>query len=252
MNSSSGALHSSLDNLSIVLVDVKTPANIGSVARGMMNMGVSRLVLVNPPKDERGDARKLAAGAEELIERAQRFTSLEAAVADQGLVFGASRHAGKRRKNVWTPRDLSLMALPLLGENKVSLVFGNEVNGLENSHLALCHGTVAIPSAERFPSLNLSHAVMVVLYEFFIASLSSLPLAEIELATGGEIEHFYTHLQQTLEDIGFLDRTQTERMMFSLRQVFGRARLDPREVRTLEGILSAMERYIKVSGKNRE
>ncbi|HEY6012030.1 MAG TPA: TrmH family RNA methyltransferase, partial [Nitrospirota bacterium] len=69
-----------LDNISIILVDTKTPANIGAVARSMMNMGLSRLVLVNPPKDPDGEAVKLAAGAQTILSNAATALCLEDAV----------------------------------------------------------------------------------------------------------------------------------------------------------------------------
>jgi TrmH family RNA methyltransferase len=234
-------MKSSLDNISIVLVDTKTPANIGSVARAMMNMGFSRLVLVDPPEDKHGEAHKLAAGAHEILDKAEVRRTLEDAVSDQGLVIGTSRHKGRRRRNIHTPREMAAQAVPLLTQNKVSLVFGNEVNGLENTDLALCHELISIPSSAAFSSLNLSHAVMVVMYEFFVASTASSP-GKTKLAPDRELEGFYEHMKNTLLNIDFIDDRNMERLMLSLRQLFGRTRLDAREVRILRGILSAVDR----------
>jgi len=243
-------INSSLDNISIVLVDTKTPANIGSVARAMMNMGFSRLVLVDPPEDKHGEARKLAAGAYEILDRAAVRSTLKDAVSDQGLVIGASRHRGRRRRNIHAPREMAEQTVPLLNRNKVSLVFGNEVNGLENTDLALCHELISIPSSEAFSSLNLSHAVMVVLYEFFVAATATSCPDNTELALDRELEHFYEHMKNTLLDIEFIDDRNTEHMMFSLRQLFGRTRLDGREVGILRGILSAVDRITHVKQKD--
>ena len=240
---------SALKNISIVLVETKTPANIGAVARCMMNMGLSRLVLVRPPQDRHGDASRLAAGAQQILDAASVYSSLREAVADQGLVIGTSRHEGRQRKNIRTPRVVAEQVIPLLGKNTVSVVFGNEVNGLENEDLALCHELIAIPSSDAFPSLNLSHAVMVVAYELFAASRGPIAPVDVELALEQDLENFYVHLQKTLKDIGFLDRDQPERMMFSLRQIFGRARLNARDVSILRGVLNNVDR---VAGSKRE
>lgn len=243
-------MKSSLDNVSIVLVDTKTPANIGSVARAMMNMGFSRLVLVDPPEDKHGEARKLAAGANEILDNVEVHHMLKDAVSDQGLVIGASRHKGRRRRNIHTPREMAEQAIPLLGRNKVSLVFGNEVNGLEHTDLALCHELISIPSSAAFSSLNLSHAVMVVMYEFFIAAAATSCQEDTELAPDRELERFYEHMKSTLLDIEFIDDRNREHMMSSLRQLFGRARLDAREVGILRGILSAMDRIFHSKQKD--
>lgn len=232
---------SALKNISIILVETKTPANIGAVARCMMNMGLDRLVLVQPPRDPQEEARKLAAGAHDILDAAAIHPSLREAVGDQKLVIGTSRHAGRMRKNIRTPRDMAVQMVPFLNRNPLSLVFGNEVNGLNKEDLALCHEFISIPSSEAFSSLNLSHAVMVVAYEFFVASLGPAVPVCLELADARDLKNFYQHLQATLEETGFLGH-HPERMMFSLRQIFGRARLDPRDLSILRGIFRTMNR----------
>lgn len=244
-----------LDNVSIVLVDTRTPGNIGAAARCMMNMGLSRLILVDPPKDRHQDAFKLAAGAHEIIEKAALFPALAEALAGHGLVIGTSRHPGKQRKNVRTPREMAELVIPTLAKNRVAIVFGNEVNGLENRELALCHEIVAIPSSDAFPSLNLSHAVMIIAYELFLASgvhTRRGKRASETLAHFDETEGFYLQLQETLQTIGFLEHENPERLMFSFRQLFGRARLTGREVRMLRGVLSAVDRCSRTKCEKEE
>jgi tRNA/rRNA methyltransferase len=238
-----------LDNISIILVDTKTPANIGAVARCMMNTGLSRLILVDPPSDRNNEAQRLAAGAGAILAAAQTYDSLEKAVADHHLVIGTSRHKGKQRKNMRSPRVQAERVIPLLAHNKAAILFGNEVNGLTNQDLALCHELIAIPSADAFPSLNLSHAVMIVAYELFLAAGASPALSQTALAAGADAEQFYRHLQQTLQDLEFIDPSQPERMMLSLRQLFGKARLTARDIGILQGILSAVDRARNPGGR---
>ncbi len=234
-----------LKNISIVLVHTRTPANIGAVARCMMNMGLSKLVLVGPPADENNDAVRLAAGADTILECAGRFSTLSDALSGHSLVFGTSRHLGKQRKNVRTPRDSAEEIISHAGRNRTAIVFGNEVNGLENEELALCNEIISISSSRAFPSLNLSHAVMVVAYELFLAAGAEFSGTERELAPSEELEEFYRHLQVILQGIGFLGTEQPERIMFSLRQLFGRSRPDRREVKILRGILRQINWAVK-------
>ena len=241
--------HSPLDKIGLVLVDTKTPGNMGAVARCMMNMGLSNLILVRPPADQHSEARKLAAGAHRVLENAQTFSTLRDAVSGFGLVIGASRHQSRWRKNFHTPRILAERLIPYLSGNRIAIVFGNEVNGLENDDIALCHELISIPSSSAFPSLNLSHAVMVVAYELFVAAQANLPSSDRTLAPSGELEQFYQHLQKSLQDMGFIDKAHPDHMMFSLRQMFGRARLDSRDVSILRGILSQIERSSKIQKK---
>ena len=166
--------------------------------------------------------------------------TLSEAVADHHLVIGTSRHLARRRRNVHAPRETAERIVPLLSENRIALVFGREVNGLEREDLALCHELIAIPSSDAFPSLNLSHAVMVIAYELFLAAHTGLSAVERSLAPSEDLEQFFEHLQKALRDIGFLDGQNAEHMMSSLRQLFGRARLEPRDVSILRGILAAI------------
>lgn len=237
--------NSPLDNLSIVLVRTKAAANIGAVSRCMMNTGLSRLVLVRPPADWQAEAVRRASGATRAIETALTFDSLEAAVADQGLVIGTSRHTGKQRRNVRTARDMAAEIVPLLAATRISLVFGREVNGLDRKELSLCHELVQIPSSGAFPSLNLSHAVMVLAYELFLAASLPRPSGDRALAAAAEVDGLFRQLEQTLLEIGFLRENNREHMLLSLRQIAGRARLDPRDVSILRGILTRISAAIR-------
>jgi len=233
-----------LNAVSIILVDTKTPANIGATARCMMNMGLSRLVLVRPPTYESPEAKKMAADAAGILDSAEVFSSLEHAIADQSFVLGTSRHSGRLRVNIHTPQEAARLIIPALSLNKVAIVFGSEVNGLNRRDLSLCHEFITIPSSNIFPSLNLSHAVMIIAYELFLSSHEQHLPAARELAQVGMVEDFYRHLKKTLDEIDFLDHSSSQRMMFSLRQLFGRSRLSQREVCILRGVLSAIDRAV--------
>jgi TrmH family RNA methyltransferase len=237
-----------LDNVSIVLVRTKTPGNVGAVARSMMNMGLSRLVLVHPPQDDQGEAMKFAAGAEEILHNAVRTETLQDAVAEHSLVIGTSRHRGRHRRNIGTPREMVGQIVPLLPQNRIALVFGREVNGLDKEDLALCNELIAIPSSQAFPSLNLSHAVTIVAYELFLATRAGSVSAGKTLAQTGELEIFYQHLQRVLEDSGFLGPHNRDHMMTSLRQLFGKSRLEQRDISILHGVLSAIVRSYPSTG----
>jgi TrmH family RNA methyltransferase len=184
----------------------------------------------------------LAAGAHALLDAAEIYDSLDKAVADHHLVIGTTRHKGKLRKNMRSPRMQAEQVVPLLANNKAAILFGNEVNGLTNRDLARCHELIAIPAADAFPSLNLSHAVMIVAYELFLAAGASPSVSPAVLAAGADAERFFSHLQQTLQDIQFIDPSHPERMMLALRQIFGKARLSERDIKILQGILSAVDR----------
>jgi TrmH family RNA methyltransferase len=127
----------------------------------------------------------------------------------------------------------------------VAAVFGPEKSGLHNDDLDLCHTLLTIPTDPGFSSLNIAMAVQVVTYELRVASLLDRgPVFESEAppATGEEMEHFYAHLEQVLNEIRFLDPENPRHLMRRLRRLFIRTRPDKNEVNILRGILTAIDR----------
>ena len=237
-----------LDSISILLVRPKFHENIGSVARAMKNMGLSRLIVVNGCSPLHPNAYKLASGAEDILERAEEFFTLREAISEMGCVVGTTSRGGKERHPLLTPETLAKKLIPLSLKNSIGLAFGSEKEGLTSDELFLCHLYVRIPSMESFPSLNLAQAVMVVCYELFQASLE-IPKQPILLAQAEQLERMFEHMEKTLIQIGFLDSNHPKRIIRVLRKLFGRSQMDDREVQILQGIWSQMDWYLRIGGK---
>jgi tRNA/rRNA methyltransferase len=237
-----------LDSVSIILVRPKFPENIGSVARAMKNMGLSRLIVVNGCSPLHPNAYKLASGAEEILERAEELFTLREAISEMGCVVGTTSRGGKERHPDLTPEALVKKLISLSQKNLIGLAFGSEKEGLTNEELSLCHLYARIPSVESFPSLNLAQAVMVVSYELFRASIE-IPKKEIRLAQAEQMERMLEHMEKTLLRIGFLDSNNPQRIMRVLRRLFGRSQMDERETKILEGVWSQMDHHLRAGKK---
>ena len=237
-----------LDSISILLVRPKFHENIGSVARAMKNMGLSRLIVVNGSSPLHPNAYKLASGAEDILERAEEFPTLREAISEMGCVVGTTSRGGKERRPFLTPGTLAKRLMPLSLKNSIGLVFGSEKEGLTNEELSLCQLYVRIPSMESFASLNLAQAVMVLCYELFQAS-SEIPKQPIQLAQAEQLERMLEHMEKTLIQIGFLDSNHPKRIIRVLRKLFGRSQMDEREVQILQGIWSQMDHHLRIGKK---
>ena len=238
------------DSIYIVLVRPKFPENIGSVARAMKNMGLSRLIVVNGCSPLHANAYKLASGAEDILERAEEVFTLREAISEMGCVVGTTSRRGKERDPDLTPEALVKKLIPLSQRNLIGLAFGSEKEGLTNEELSLCHLSVKIPSMESFPSLNLAQAVMVVSYELFKDAME-VPKKEVQLAQAEQLERMLEHMEKTLLRIGFLDSKNPQRIMRVLRKLFGRSQMDEREVQILEGIWSQMDHQLRAGKKTK-
>ena len=233
-----------LDSISILIVRPRFHENIGSVARAMKNMGLSRLIVVNGCSPLHADAYKLASGAADILERAEEFFTLREAISEMSCVVGTTSRGGKERTPLLSPKTLAQKLGPLSLKNSIGLVFGSEKEGLSNEDLSLCHLYVRIPSMESFASLNLAQAVMVVCYELFKTTVE-IPESPVQLARAEQMERMFEHMEKTLLHIGFLDSNNPKRIIRVLRRLFGRSQMDEREVQILHGIWSQTDYYLK-------
>lgn len=216
-------------------MEPKQAGNVGACARAMMNFGFSELRLVNPLADpESRECLERAMTAAPIIQRAEIFDSTKEAVADCRQVIGTSARRRRLRLNWLTTREWGTQK----NNQKTALVFGPEERGLSNADLLLCDGVVTIPMACKFPSLNLSHAVTVLLYELFFArkSIKADFIPERKPAPSEKREAFYDHLQEALLSVGFLNPNSPHIAMQEIRNIFARAELDAREVNILRGL----------------
>ena len=239
-----------------VLVRTSHPGNIGAAARAIRTMGFTRLGLVAPHRFPHADVTAMAAGADDVLTGAAVHPTLVEAIADCTLAFGCTA----RRRGVQipelSPREAAekIVAAGGGGHGEVAVVFGNERTGLENDELMSCHYAVHIPSAADFPSLNLAQAVQVLAYEVRLAALAAAPPASVNakieaLATSDQLEHFFAHLAQTLDDIDFHKGRSPTTILQRLRRLFLRSGLEQREVRILRGILDDAQRMARLAAE---
>lgn len=232
-----------LSHLDIVLFRPKYPENIGSVARAMLNMGASRLVLVDPQGFDLDKAAPLATfHARHILESARLVPDLRQALAGTALAIGTTARTGGWRKGLLKPAAAAAEhVLPRLAEGgRVALVFGPEDRGLTNAETSLCDHLVMIPAHPDCTSLNLSQAVLILLYECFQGSLEQ-PFEPkgppgARDASFEERETLFASLQAALSDIGYLKDQNQDYWMLPVRRFFGRFRLRRNEFNLLMGV----------------
>jgi TrmH family RNA methyltransferase len=230
------------DRIRIILVEPRHPGNIGSVARAMKNMGVLNLALVNPCDFLCEEALKLAHGSIDILESAEVFSRLPEALHGIQTVIGASAKKGRGRKTPIHPDQLasSLGIYPAFP--KTAVVFGREDGGLTNEELLLCRQVIQIPAAVSYPSINLSHAVMIVLYDLYDGLTGQSGINKIsELkppqADALEIEMLYQRMKEAFRAIGFDRKGSDKRILRSVRRILEQRSLETRDIRTGHKIL---------------
>jgi tRNA (cytidine32/uridine32-2'-O)-methyltransferase len=244
-----------LQNIRVVLVGTSHPGNIGGAARAMKNMGLSRLVLVDPKVFPSPEASARASGADDILQYTQVVATLEEALTGCTLVLGTSARDRSLPWPLLDPRESGVLVSEQAGQGaEVALVFGREHAGLTNDELQRCHYHVHIPSDPAFSSLNLAAAVQVLSYEVRMSWLAAqaevtpdqsnavTPVRNADLATMDEMEGFYGHLESTLVAIGFLDPEKPRHLMARLRRLYGRSEVEKSELSILRGVLTETQK----------
>ena len=226
-------------NICVVLVEPQGPLNIGSVCRSMANFGLSELRLVNPQADHLcHDARKMAVKATPILEQATLFESIQSALSDCHFSVATTRRIGKYRADLLDPAQAAQEVVTLSKVSKTALVFGREDHGLYTSELEKCQRLLTIPTHKNFPSMNLAQAVTLCLYEINNAQhkQNSNEKSIKKLASNELLESMLQHMRTTLLEVEYLDPQNPDHIIRSFRQIFGRAKLNEREVRMLHGL----------------
>lgn len=232
------ASRSLLDNVAIVLKGPKYPENIGAAARSCFNMGISQLIIVRDKYPEREPMAKMATHkAVHLLDNMELHENLEDALAPFSFVVGTTARQGRQRTVDRSPRDVIGDVLPLLHKNRIALLFGPEDRGLTNDDLKYCQYTSSIPTAD-FSSLNLAQAVAIHCYELFYAIIeqSREGAAIPQYASTFQLEGMYSHVEDALLKIDFLDEKSNTYWMRNIRQFLGKIRLSPKEANIIRGI----------------
>ena len=225
----------------VVVVDAKTPGNVGTVARAMKNFGLSTLLLVDPPTiEDGGEAYGFAGHArEDVLPNATEVTF--DAVAERYHTVGFTAITNEDSRNhvrfpYTTPAALADDLRTLSAEP--ALVFGREGEGLHNDELAACDRVASIPASEAYPVLNLGQAATVALYELRELTLSETQLPDVERhrAEQAAVERVADYWGRFLTELAYPEHKR-EKSSRLLGRVLGRAHPTDREATTLMGIL---------------
>ena len=243
----------------VVLVRPREEGNVGAAARAMANMGLDRLILVEPAAAIGDVGRAFAVGARGILEAAVRAPSLRQALAPFRRVVATTSTRDRRQAAPWIgPRELPARLAGDPPGTPTALVFGPEVGGLTNDELAFAELIVTVPCSPVQPTLNLAQAVLILAYELHQARLDGVRLDGTRLdgaappAASAEVDGLFDQLAALLRRIGFERDSTFPGVLRDLRAAAARARLESREVTILRGICRRAGHALGMSGRRGE
>ena len=235
----------------VVLHEPQDLVNIAHVVRGMKNFGLRDLRLVSPREYEAYRVEGIAHQTQDVLARVRTFATLEEALADCVHIAGFTARGRTAKRNLQRPRDAAaeLIALDVgAAPTPIALLFGREDKGLSNEALDRCHRVVTIPSDPSYSSLNLGHAVIIMLYELALARGAETrpfkaPRRTSEPVTAEELERLFTDVARALGAIDFFKTRNQDGVMRTMRELAHRAPLDAREAKLLRAMAIEVTKY---------
>src|SRR5215831_9204077 len=231
----------------VILVEPQLGENIGAAARVMANFGLSRLRLVAPRQAwPNPKASMMAAGADRVLDAAELFDSVAAALADCAFVLATTARAHDQAKPVIGPEAAARELAPRVAAGEtVAVMFGRERIGLLNEEVARANRIITFPVNPGFASLNLAQAVLLMGYEWFKrATEGALPFAmpeRSERASQHQMQAFFENLVRELDKVEFLRPAEKrDTMLVNLRNIFSRMEPTKQDMHTLHGVVMAI------------
>ena len=244
-----------MNNVFIILVKPQLGQNIGSIARVMKNLNFKNLRIINPRDGwPNQDVMSTAAGADDIIKNTKVFDTVSEACNDLNYLFASS--ARKRDLNIKTLNLVNIvnsLNKTEFSRNdfKFGILFGCESSGLSNEDLIAANQLIYIPSNSGFSSLNISHAVSLICWEFFkffndLNLDQNSKFSQNASPTLKDMDYFYKNLCEKLDDSDFFySDFMKNSIMENIKVLFNRAELSSQEIKTLNGVIKSLYEYNK-------
>lgn len=232
-----------MPEIKVVLVKPQSEGNIGAVARAMMNFGLEQLDLVRPECDVGLEARRRAMHAEEILINARLHESMEDSISDSDMVVGTSGvktvNEKKFSRITITPSEFADRIREY--EGKVALLFGQEDFGLDREAILKCDMLVTIPTSEKYPIMNISHAASIIFCEIFQEGAEIWKSREAE---GMELSLMHDRFEELLKSSDY-PKHKMKKTVLMFRRIMGRAVLSKWEYHTMMGVLKEAIKKLK-------
>ncbi len=238
-------------NLKVVLVEPNGPINVGSIARLCSNFEINELRIVSPKCDIFSlEAKKMALKGQAYIDNCKIFNNIEQSIFDCDLVLATCGRIDLSNDiKCESPEVITKWISSFEEINNIGILFGREDRGLSNSELLFAHKIFNIKTSQSYPSLNLSHAVSIILYELNKCSTNNLKkdLHVFNLASSKQIYESFIELEEMLIRIGYLLKHTSYSKISKFKKFVIKANTSSHEINVLRGIVHQINWFLNNS-----
>jgi len=247
-------LEKNFSNLKIILVEPSGPLNVGSVARLCSNFEVDELRIVSPKCDIFSlEAKKMALKGQKILDNCKIFYNLENAIFDCDLVLASCGRIDVSKDSFFeSSEDIFNWTKSFQKINNLAIIFGRENSGLTNDELLLANKTFNIPTSKNNPSLNLSHAVSIALYELnkYSERNSNKELEVFNLASSKQIHDSFLEIEELLLEVGYLLKHTSRAKIGKFKNFILRANTSMQDINVLRGIVHQIKWFLNNTKRN--
>ena len=228
-------------NLKIILVEPSGPLNVGSIARLCSNFNVDQLRIVSPKCNIYSlETKKMALKGIKFIRECKIYESLIDSISDCDLVLATyGRIHYQKGYEQDSLENISTWIKNYKGVKNLAILFGREDRGLTNRELLMAHKVFTINTHKNFPSLNLSHAVSIVLYELSKITTTDniLKKKDLNFASSKQIEDSFLEIEKLLLKTGYLLPHTLNAKVSKFKKFIHRSETSKHELNILRGIV---------------
>jgi len=256
-------------HFTVILIEPEGSINVGFICRSMKNFGFSNLIVFNPKCQFDSDMRKYSMHARkdvlekaefihlnETISKRDYFKELKSLFNRFNYVIGTSSKPGMfrniKRINFFVDE---LDFTSILNDNntspvEIAIVFGRESQGLHNEELNLCDFTIKIPTSDEYPSMNLSHAVSIVLFTIY-KKIREIRKGTIIPSTREQKDILYRNIASVLEMLEFPNDVR-DRINRTFINILGRSFSSMKEVNLILTLFKRIQNIDKLKNNKKE
>ena len=228
----------------VILCRPEGPRNVGMIARICQNFGPCELALIQPQKPSmlvHPEFTQMSHGADQVREGIRLFDSLEEALADCTASVGFSaRVRGNRVRRDWRSLQPDLAPAAEDDEQRLALVFGNEVTGMTREETDLMGELAHIRTSREHTSLNLAMSVGVVLSSLFEGRAVHQKEPGGSMLNGEGRQFLKQRLKEVFAGQVALTPSAASDISASIDRVFSRVPLENRDARAWHLMLRAL------------
>ena len=240
-----------LFNLKVVLVEPNGPLNVGSIARLCSNFDVNELRIVSPKCDVFSlESKKMALKGQRYIDNCKIYNNIEESIFDCDLVLATCGRIDLGNDiECESPDEITKWIASFKEINNLGILFGREDRGLTNIELLLAHKIFNIQTSHNYPSLNLSHAVSIILYELNKCSSNNQnkDLKVFNLASSKQIYESFIELEELLIRTGYLLEHTSSSKIAKFKKFILKAKTSSQEMNVLRGIVHQINWFLNNS-----